>query len=148
PTDPLPKEPTRILFRHPYRRTYRLPVTKTRLEQRDPRQNAFRSGSSRTFAMRETVGIHSGRERGSRQPHRVVTMTTTFVPTDFDVPSSFQGPGFHLEPLGPVHNERDHEAWMSSIDHIRSTPGMDWKKWPTPMTREQNLADMEMHAGE
>ncbi|HSJ36547.1 MAG TPA: N-acetyltransferase [Acidimicrobiia bacterium] len=75
-------------------------------------------------------------------------MAIYFVPADFEVPTSFEGPGFHLEPLGPVHNERDHEAWMSSIDHIRSTPGMDWKRWPTPMTLEQNLADMEMHAGE
>ena len=30
---------------------------------------------------------------------------------------------FRLEPLGPHHNEADHAAWTSSIDHIRSTPG-------------------------
>ena len=73
-------------------------------------------------------------------------MDQPFVPPDFDVPVSFHGPGFHLEPLGPVHNERDHEAWMSSIDHIRATPGMGWRDWPAPMTLEENLADMEMHA--
>jgi hypothetical protein len=73
-------------------------------------------------------------------------MDQSFVPPDFDVPMSFDDPGFHLEPLGPVHNERDHEAWMSSIDHIRSTPGMDWRDWPAPMTLEENLVDMEMHA--
>ena len=36
---------------------------------------------------------------------------------------------FVLEPLDPAHNDRDHEAWMSSIAHIRSTPGFapgDW----------------------
>jgi hypothetical protein len=75
-------------------------------------------------------------------------MSEPFVPPDFEAPSTFAGPGFHLEPLGPVHNERDHEAWMSSIDHIRSTPGMDWRKWPTPMTLEENLTDMETHARE
>lgn len=75
-------------------------------------------------------------------------MPEPFVPADFQVPTTFAGPGFHLEPLGPVHNERDHEAWMSSIDHIRSTPGMNRRKWPAPMTLEENLADMEMHARE
>jgi hypothetical protein len=35
---------------------------------------------------------------------------------------------------------------MSSIDHIRSTPGLvDWD-WPTPMSLEQNLGDLEHHA--
>jgi hypothetical protein len=72
----------------------------------------------------------------------------SFVPADFEVPVSFQGPGFHLEPLAPVHNERDHQAWMNSIEHIRATPGMDWTSWPTSMTLERNLEDMEMHYGE
>jgi len=75
-------------------------------------------------------------------------MGEPFVPTDFEVPSTFDGPGFHLQPLGPVHNERDHEAWMSSIEHIKATPGMSWRTWPSPMTLEENLSDMEMHAKE
>lgn len=70
------------------------------------------------------------------------------MPDDFDVPQTFVAPGFHLEPLGPEHNERDHEAWMSSIDHIRSTPGMEGGKWPLPLTLEQNMDDMKMHADE
>ncbi len=75
-------------------------------------------------------------------------MAEPFVPADFAVPTTWKGPGFHLEVLAPMHNERDHEAWMSSIDHIRSTPGMgDWD-WPTPMTLTENLGDMEMHAAE
>lgn len=70
-----------------------------------------------------------------------------FVPADFDVPQTFDGPGFRLEPLGPEHNERDHVAWMSSIDHIRSTPGLDaWDgQWPVPMSLEDNLADLVRH---
>lgn len=75
-------------------------------------------------------------------------MPEPFVPVSFEVPLTFNGPGFHLEPLGPVHNERDHEAWMTSIEHIRATPGMDWRDWPSPMTLAENLADMEMHAKE
>jgi hypothetical protein len=74
-------------------------------------------------------------------------MSPAFIPDDFDPPTSFQGPGFRLEPLGPEHNERDHVAWMSSVEHIHSTPG-DWGDWPRPMTLEENLADLEMHSNE
>ena len=74
----------------------------------------------------------------------------SFVPDDFDVPRTFSGPGFRLEPLGAEHNERDHEAWMSSIDHIEATPGVEvWAgEWPVPMTLEDNLADLVAHAAE
>ncbi len=75
-------------------------------------------------------------------------MATPFVPDDFDVPTSFGGPGFHLEPLGPEHNERDYAAWTGSIDHIRATPGFpdSGDNWPYPMSLEDNMGDMEMHA--
>lgn len=73
-----------------------------------------------------------------------------FVPADFEIPRTFDGPGFRLEPLGPEHNERDHAAWMSSIDHIRSTPGLDaWDgQWPIPMSLDANLADLVRHREE
>lgn len=73
-----------------------------------------------------------------------------FAPADFDVPRTFDGPSFRLEPLVPEHNEGDHVAWMSSIDHIRSTPGLDaWdNQWPVPMTLEGNLADLVRHREE
>jgi hypothetical protein len=73
-------------------------------------------------------------------------MSHPFVPSDFDVPTAFAEPGFHLEPLGPEHNERDHEAWMSSIDHIKATPGFENWSWPEPMSLEANLADLVEHA--
>ena len=71
-----------------------------------------------------------------------------FVPEDFDPPTALNGPGFQLEALGPEHNERDHQAWMSSIEHIRATPGFDtWEgKWPVPMSLDQNLDDLVEHA--
>ena len=69
-----------------------------------------------------------------------------FVPDDFVVPAELNGPGFRLEPLGPEHNERDHEAWMSSIEHIRATPGFPDADWPHEMSLEDNLADLERHA--
>ena len=71
----------------------------------------------------------------------------SFLPEDFEVPTSYVGNGFHLEPLGPEHNERDHEAWSSSIDHIRASPG-EWGKWPHPMSIEENMEDMVMHSDE
>ena len=72
----------------------------------------------------------------------------SLVADDFVVPLSFDGPGFRMEPLGPHHNERDHDAWMSSIDHIRETPDFPDGTWPTPMTLESNLADLVRHAND
>lgn len=71
-----------------------------------------------------------------------------FVPSDFLVPRSLEMAGLRLEPLGAEHNERDHAAWMSSIDHIHATPGFDRseREWPVEMPLEQNLRDLEMHA--
>jgi RimJ/RimL family protein N-acetyltransferase len=73
-------------------------------------------------------------------------MQDRFVPDSFQVPDSFAGPGFRLEPLGPEHNERDHAAWMSSIEHIRSTPGFPHGSWPTEMTLDRNREDLVRHA--
>ena len=73
---------------------------------------------------------------------------TEFVPVDFDPPMSLATDQFRLEPLGPQHNESDHAAWMSSIDHIRSTTGFTDGKWPPPngMTLEENFTDLRRHA--
>ncbi len=70
------------------------------------------------------------------------------VPDDFEVPERLVTDAFVLEPLGPEHNERDHAAWSSSIDHIRATHGFDGRSWPRPMTLAQNLADLERHRAE
>ena len=71
-----------------------------------------------------------------------------FVPVGFRPPTSLVSDLFHLEPLGPQHNQADHAAWMSSVDHIRSTPGYPDGDWPplTGMTLEENLADLRRHA--
>jgi hypothetical protein len=71
-----------------------------------------------------------------------------FVPVGFEPPTSLSTGEFRLEPLGPQHNEADHAAWTSSIDHIRSTPGYADGNWPPPggMTLEENLADLRRHA--
>lgn len=75
-------------------------------------------------------------------------MADPFVPEDFEVPLRLDGPGFCFEPLGPQHNERDYEAWMSSIDHIRATPGFAGRSWPAPMSLEENRADLVRHAAD
>jgi hypothetical protein len=67
------------------------------------------------------------------------------VAADFEVPTSLVGDGFVLEPLGPQHNERDYAAWTSSFAHIEGTPGFAGWGWPTEMTLEENLKDLEMH---
>ena len=70
------------------------------------------------------------------------------VPDGFAVPTGLVAEQFRLEPLGPQHNERDHAAWMSSIEHIRSTPGFDGWGWPPVegMSLDRNLADLRRHA--
>jgi hypothetical protein len=69
------------------------------------------------------------------------------VDDSFPVPDVFVADGLRLELLGPRHNEADHAAWMSSIEHIRSTPGFE-RGWPPAagMTLAENLADLERHA--
>lgn len=65
----------------------------------------------------------------------------------FVVPEAFVSQGLRLELLGPQHNEADHAAWMSSIAHIRSTPGFD-QGWPpvAGMTLAENREDLVGHA--
>ena len=75
-------------------------------------------------------------------------MTPPFVPTEFDVPLRFEGPGFRLEPLGAQHNQRDYDAWTSSIDHIKTTPGFAGRDWPEPMSLDANLSDLVGHAAD
>ena len=69
-----------------------------------------------------------------------------FVPPDFDVPRRLETPQFVLEPLTPAHNERDYEAWASSMEHIARTPGFRDGSWPREMTLDENRADVQRHA--
>lgn len=73
-----------------------------------------------------------------------------FVPPGFVAPTSLETDDFRLEPLGEQHNESDHAAWTSSIDHIRATPGYPYGTWPPPegMSLESNAADLRMHAAD
>ena len=71
-----------------------------------------------------------------------------FVPQDFEPPPELALAELHLVPLGPEHNESDHDAWTSSIEHIRATPGFQTQSWPPEggMPLEENLGDLQGHA--
>jgi hypothetical protein len=71
---------------------------------------------------------------------------TPFVPGDFAIPAGLSSDLFVLEPLDVRHNESDHAAWTSSIDHIKATPGFAGRSWPKPMSLAENAADLERHA--
>ena len=71
-----------------------------------------------------------------------------FIPPTFDPPTRLVRDAFVLEPLDPRHNAADHAAWSGSIGHVRSTPGYPDGRWPREMTLEENLADLERHAGD
>ena len=69
-----------------------------------------------------------------------------FVPPDFEVPLGLETSEFVLEPLGPEHNERDYDAWTSSMGHIAATAGYPDGSWPREMTRDENRVDLQRHA--
>ncbi|TQS44065.1 hypothetical protein [Cryptosporangium phraense] len=60
-----------------------------------------------------------------------------FVPAGFDPPSALVTDDFRLEPLDDQHNERDYDAWTSSVDFIHALPGFETWKWPKPMSRAE-----------
>jgi len=72
------------------------------------------------------------------------------VSNDFEVPRELRSAQFRLEPLGPQHNAADLAAWMSSIEHIRGTPGFTGHDWPPDggYSADRNLADLVQHAAE
>jgi hypothetical protein len=71
-----------------------------------------------------------------------------FVPPEFVVPQSLATGQFRLEPLGPQHNDSDYEAWSTSVEHIRATPGWETSSWPDDRSSEDNLRDLERHAAD
>jgi hypothetical protein len=69
-----------------------------------------------------------------------------FVPSGFVVPLALANEQFRLEPLGPQHNDSDYDAWSSSLEHIRATPGWERSTWPDDRSKEDNLGDLQRHA--
>ena len=71
-----------------------------------------------------------------------------FVPPDFVPPTTLRTDRFLLEPLAPEHDVADLDAWSSSIEHIRATPGFVGRSWPRPMSLEENRRDLAAHAAD
>jgi hypothetical protein len=88
------------------------------------------------------IGWREDQEEGGGS----VTEPSAFVSSDFDPPIHLTVGQFRLEPIGPEHNERDHVAWTSSMDHIRRSPGYSEVNWPREMSLDENRADLERHA--
>ena len=72
----------------------------------------------------------------------------SFVPPDFVAPLALTTERFRLEPLGPRHNDSDHEAWSSSREHIHTTPGWETSSWPDARSLADNLRDLQGHAAD
>lgn len=74
-------------------------------------------------------------------------MARSLVPYGFDVPRPPATTVFRLEPLAEEHAAGDYQAWTSSIEHIRSTPGFVGWTWPPcgGMSAEENLASVRRH---
>lgn len=67
---------------------------------------------------------------------------TLLVPADFAVPVSYQTARYQFVPLGPALAKHDYEAYMSSIDHLKSTFGGG--KWPhAGITMDEAVKDVE-----
>jgi hypothetical protein len=77
-------------------------------------------------------------------------VTEPLLPLDAVIPIPPEHSEMVLEPLGETHNQSDLEAWGSSVEHIRATPGMGDRDWPPdePYTLDQNLSDMRMHVAD
>ncbi|TFV64350.1 N-acetyltransferase [Geodermatophilus sp. DF01-2] len=73
-------------------------------------------------------------------------MVQPILPPGFAVPPPLRDERFHLEPLTPAHNARDHAAWTTSIDHIRATPGFAGRAWPgIAASLEENESSLRRH---
>ena len=72
----------------------------------------------------------------------------SFVPDEFDVPERYQTDLFIIEPLADRHNESDYQAWTSSREHIKVTPGFVgdslWVDGDSSL--EDNAASISKHA--
>ena len=86
--------------------------------------------------------------RQETPPSGIICRVSVFVPPEFLVPLGLETASFRLEPLGPEHNDSDYEAWSSSRAHIHATPGWEKSTWPDERTLEDNLRDLQRHAGD
>lgn len=64
------------------------------------------------------------------------------VPASFAVPAAYKTASYRFVPLGPALAKLDYDAYMSSIDHLKSTFGGG--KWPhAGITMDEAVKDVE-----
>ena len=72
-------------------------------------------------------------------------MSRSFVPVEYEVPDGLDTARFVLRMLSVDIAERDYDAVMTSVEHIRGVFG-PLDRWPSPdMTLDQNRADLARH---
>jgi hypothetical protein len=78
--------------------------------------------------------------------HRMSPSLSPFVPATFNVPVGLTTSAFRLRMLTVHDVERDYDAVMSSVAHLRAL----WphEEWPLGLTLEQNLIDLGWHQKE
>ncbi len=75
-----------------------------------------------------------------------MAQSTTFVPTDFEVPATLETNEFRLRMLTVNDVVKDYDAVMTSVDHLKTIwPG---DNWPEGLTLEQDLIDLGWHQKE
>lgn len=68
-----------------------------------------------------------------------------FLPPAFAPPSRVETAEFVLVPLTPEHNERDYDAWATSVPELRGIFGPG-ASWPADVAGlDGNLRDLEKH---
>lgn len=88
------------------------------------------------------LGARVNAAQRKRQWDQAAPASAPFVPKEFAVPTTFASNGYILRPLGPGLEKHDYDAYMSSIEHIRSSFGGG--RWPSPgITMKEALADVE-----
>ena len=74
-------------------------------------------------------------------------MSKKFVPVDFKIPEVLETDRFRLRMLTANDVDKDYEAVMSSIEHLRKTPTPpacgDWP--PADLSKEKDLEDLKWH---
>ncbi len=74
-------------------------------------------------------------------------MNKLLVPKNFQVPEMLETDRFRLRMLTVADVDKDYEAVMSSVEHLRKTPTPptcgDWPSYS--LTREEDLEDLKWH---
>jgi hypothetical protein len=91
-------------------------------------------------------GLACAAEQAPPAPSTSAPAMLAFVAPAFAVPTSAEGPGFRLQPLGPDLVKIDFDAYMSSIEHLQQTFTRS-TAWPHPgITDAEALLDMQTEA--